>query len=317
VTARRLAAVAQRHGAVLILAVLLIFGGTRFSTFLTGYNLANLAVQASFLALIALGMTLVVVTGGIDLSVGSVYALSGVLAAYSSRWGTLAALVVPLAAGAAIGLVQGWLIGRMRLAPLVVTLSGLLFARGLLQFITGEGRQTPTAPKGSVFLSLGQGTWLGIGTPVFIAVALYLFGGLLLQRTPFGLRLFAIGGSEDASALMGVPVARSKVVVYALSGLLAGLAGALSAAHLGSGVTTVGVGLEVEAISAVAIGGTLLGGGSGAVSGTLAGVAVLWVIRGLVGQTSTITSGMQAVISGAVLIIVLVAQALLTRARRS
>jgi ribose transport system permease protein len=316
VTTQKLAALAQRHGAVLVLAALLIFGGARFSTFLTSNNLGNLAVQASFLAIVALGMTLVVITGGIDLSVGSVYTLSTVLAAYSSRWGSMAALAVPLAAGAAIGLAQGWLIGRLRLAPVIVTLGGLLFARGLLQFITAEGRETYTVPPDSAFLSLSRGTWLGIGTPVFIAVVAYLLGGLLLQRTPFGMRLFAIGGSEDASTLMGLPVARSKTTVYALSGLLAGLAGAMSAAHPGTGAATAGIGLELEVLTAVLIGGTLLGGGSGRVSGTLAGVAVLWVIRDLLTQTGDITPHVQAVISGAVLLIVATTQALLSRARR-
>jgi ribose transport system permease protein len=235
-----------------------------------------------------------------------------VLAAYASRWGVLAALVVPLAAGALIGLAQGWLIGRMRVASFIVTLGGLLFARGLLRFVTGEGRETYTVPHDSGFLSLGQGP-----VPVLVAVALYLVGGLVLQRTPFGLRLFAIGGSEDASALMGLPVARTKTLVYAMSGLLAGLAGALSAAQLGSGVTTVGTGLELEAIAAVVIGGTLLTGGRGTVSGTLAGVGLLWVVRGLINQTGGITPSMQAVVSGALLIIFVTAQALLTRARRA
>jgi ribose transport system permease protein len=303
---------------VLVLAALLIFGGARFSTFLTSHNLGNLAVQASFLAVVALGMTLVVITGGIDLSVGSVFTLSAALAAYSSRWGGLAALAVPLAAGAAIGLTQGWLIGRLRLAPVIVTLGGLLFARGLQQFITAEGRETFTVPPGSAFLLLGRSTWLGIGTPVFIAVVLYLLGGVLLQRTPFGMRLFAIGASEDASTLMGLPVARSKMTVYGLSGVLAGLAGAMAAAHLGTGVATsgVGIGLELEVLTAVLIGGTMLGGGSGRVSGTLAGVGVLWVIRDLLTQTGDITPNMQAVISGAVLLVVAVSQALLSRARR-
>jgi ribose/xylose/arabinose/galactoside ABC-type transport system permease subunit len=313
-TTARLAALAQRHGALTILLALLLFGGTRFTTFLTGYNLGNLAVQASFLTIIALGMTLVIVTGGIDLSVGSVYALCGVMAAYASRWGALAALAVPLAAGALIGLAQGWLIGRLRMPPFIVTLGGLLFARGLLQFLTNEGQETYTVPRDSKFLWLGQGTFLGIGVPVFIALALYLVGGLLLQRTPFGLRLFSIGGSEDASVIMGLPVARTKVTVYVLSGLLAALAGAMTTGQLGSGVTTVGAGLELEAISAVVIGGTLLTGGSGTVSGTLAGVALLWVIRDLINQIGGITSTMQAVVSGAILLIVVVAQTLLTRA---
>ncbi|WHT21603.1 ABC transporter permease [Crossiella sp. CA-258035] len=312
------ARIVQRHGALIVLAVLLAVGGATFDTFLTAYNLGNLAVQASFLAVIALGMTMVIITGGIDLSVGSVYALSGVLAAYGAReWGLAGALLLPLAVSGAIGLAQGLLVGKAKMAPFIVTLGGLLFARGLLQFLTEEGSQTYLVPQTeTAFLELGQGRLFGIGFPVLIALALFLIGGLVLQRTRFGMRLFAIGGSEDASSLMGLPVARTKVSVYVISGLLAGLAGTLNAAQLGSGVTVIGVGLELEAIAAVVIGGTLLTGGVGSVSGTLAGVALLYVIRDVINQVGGFDSSMQAVVNGAFLVVVVVMQTLLSRARR-
>jgi ribose transport system permease protein len=138
----------------------------------------------------------------------------------------------------------------------------------------------------------------------------------VLQRTPFGMRLFAVGGNEDAASLMGLPVARTKISVYVVSGLLAGCAGVMSAAQLGSGVTVIGVGLELNAIAAVVIGGTMLTGGSGAVSGTLAGVALLFVIQELINQLGRFNSNMQNVVSGAVLVVVVVLQTLLSRARR-
>ncbi|AHI01111.1 ABC transporter permease [Kutzneria viridogrisea] len=306
-----IAGIVRRHGALAVLAVLLVVGGLSFSTFLTPYNLSNLAVQATFLAVVALGMTLVIVSGGIDLSVGSTFALAGVLAAYGSRWGLLVALLLPLAVSALIGLVQGALIARWRMAPFIVTLCGLLFARGLLQLLTKEGSTTYLVPQDSALRWLGQGAVL-----VVLAVLGYLAGGVLLQRTGFGMRLFAVGGNEDAASLMGLPVARTKVSVYVLSGLLAGLAGVMSTAQLGSGVTVVGVGLELNAIAAVVIGGTMLTGGAGAVSGTLAGVALLAVIQELINQVGRFNSSMQAVVSGAVLIVVVVLQTLLSRARR-
>jgi ribose transport system permease protein len=302
----------QRQGALVVLVILLAVGGLMFRTFLTTYTLGNLAVQASFLAMIALGMTLVIISGGIDLSVGSVYALSGVLAAYgSTRWGLAGALILPLLVSGVIGLIQGTLIARLRMAPFIVTLCGLLFARGLLQLITSEGSTTYMVPAGSAFRWLGDGTVL-----VVIAVVAYLAGGLVLQRTPFGMRLFAVGGNEDAASLMGLPVARTKISVYVVSGLLAGCAGVMSAAQLGSGVTVIGVGLELNAIAAVVIGGTMLTGGSGAVSGTLAGVALLFVIQELINQLGRFNSNMQNVVSGAVLVVVVVLQTLLSRARR-
>ncbi|MFC0544101.1 ABC transporter permease [Kutzneria chonburiensis] len=302
----------QRQGALVVLVILLALGGLLFRTFLTTYTLGNLAVQASFLAMIALGMTLVIISGGIDLSVGSVYALSGVLAAYgSTRWGLAGALILPLLVSGVIGLIQGTLIARLRMAPFIVTLCGLLFARGLLQLITSEGSTTYLVPPGSAFRWLGDGTVL-----VVIAVIAYLVGGVVLQRTPFGMRLFAVGGNEDAASLMGLPVARTKISVYVVSGLLAGCAGVMSAAQLGSGVTVIGVGLELNAIAAVVIGGTMLTGGSGAVSGTLAGVALLFVIQELINQLGRFNSNMQNVVSGAVLVVVVVLQTLLSRARR-
>lgn len=182
-------------------------------------------MQASFLAIVALGMTLVIITGGIDLSVGSVFALGGVLAAWASQWGLLPALLVPLLVCGAIGLVNGLLIGRAGLAPFIVTLATLLGARGLLLAFTDEGATTYLVPKGSAFAWLGGGTVWGFGIPLLIALALFGLGGLLLQRTSFGQGLFAVGGSSDAATLMGLPVARTKVLVYTLSGLLAGLAG--------------------------------------------------------------------------------------------
>lgn len=255
--------------------------------------------------IVALGMTFVIITGGIDLSVGSVYALSGVLAAYASRWGVLAALLVPLAASALIGFAQGWLIGRFRVVPFVVTLGGLLLARGLLQTMP---EQTFSVPRDSGFLLLGHGAmeWICV-------LVVYLLGGLLLRRTAFGLRLRAIGSSPGACVLMGLPVVRTKVTVYVLSGLLAGLAGVLTAAQWGSAAATAGMGLEVAAILAVVIGGTLLTGGSGAVSGTLAGAAVLWVIHSLTG--GSVTSNTHAVVSGALLVVVVAAQTLLSHRR--
>ncbi|MFC5286437.1 ABC transporter permease [Actinokineospora guangxiensis] len=316
-TSRTAAALVQRHGALVVLAVLLVVGGVAYDTFLTFYTLGNLAVQASFLAVVALGMTVVIISGGIDLSVGSVYALAGVLAAYASRWGVIAALVLPIAVCAVVGLVQGWLIGRHRMAPFIVTLGGLLFARGLLQLITDEGSQTFLVPAESAFRWLGQETVLGVGVPVWIVAALYLGVGVLLARTGFGLRVYAIGGGEDAAGLMGVPVAATKVRAYVLSATLAGFAGVLAASQLGSGVTVVGVGLELNAIAAVVIGGTLLTGGVGAVGGTLAGVALLFVIQELINQSGAFTANMQAVVSGAVLIAVVVVQTVLSRASLS
>ncbi|MET7598254.1 MULTISPECIES: ABC transporter permease [unclassified Streptomyces] len=312
----RLSAFAQQHGALVTLAVAMIAASIGFDTFLTSDNLRNMALSSAFLAVVALGMTFVIITGGIDLSVGSLFALGGVLAAWGSRYGTVVALLLPLAVCGLIGVVNGLLIARSRLAPFIVTLAAMLGARGILLAVTDEGSTTYRVDTDSFFATLGQGAILGIGVPVWITVALFVLGALVLRRTRFGQYVYAVGGNEDAAALMGAPVARTKIAVYTLSGLCAGLAGALNAAWLVSGVTILGSGMELEAISAVVIGGTLLTGGFGFISGSLVGVLLLKVIQNVINQIGSLDSAYQQVVSGAFLAVVVIAQTWLGRRRR-
>ncbi|MFI9494495.1 ABC transporter permease [Streptomyces halstedii] len=314
---QRAAELLQRQGVLAVLLAVVIAASFIYPTFASLDNARGITIQASFLAVVALGMTLVIITGGIDLSVGSVFALGGVLAAWASQYGFLPALLVPLAVCGAIGLLNGLLIARGNMAPFIITLATLLGARGLLLALTDEGATTYLVPKDSAFGELGQGSVWGFGYPLLIALVLFGAGGLVLQRTSFGQTLFAVGGSSDAATLMGLPVARTKILVYTLSGLLAGLAGALNAARLSSGVTIVGVGMELDAISAVVIGGTLLVGGAGSVSGTLWGVLLLAVIQNLINQIGSLNSSYQSVVSGGFLIVVVVAQRYLARSRRT
>jgi ribose transport system permease protein len=305
--------VLQQHGALMVLALLVIVGSVAFDSFATAGNAASVVVSSSFLAIIAIGMTFVIISGGIDLSVGSLFVLGGVLAAYGSQYGLLVALALPLGACGVVGLLQGLVIARTGMAPFIVTLAGLLGVRGLMLAISGEGATTYLV-KNPAFASLGQGELLGLTYPVYITAALALVAMVLLQRTGFGQNVYAIGGNEQAAALMGVPVARTKVTVYVMSALLAGLAGALNAARLSSGVTILGIGLELDAIAAVVIGGTLLT--AGGITGTVAGVLLLGVIQSLINQVGNLTSAFQQVVSGAFLALVVVAQRLLSKAQR-
>ncbi|MCX5214575.1 ABC transporter permease [Kitasatospora sp. NBC_00240] len=307
----------RRQGVLAVLLLVVLISSFVFPAFASVDNARSITVQVSFLSIVALGMTMVIITGGIDLSVGSVFALGGVLAAWASQWGAAPALLVPIVVCGAIGLVNGLLVARAGMAPFIVTLASLLAARGLLLALTHEGATTYLVPRGSFFAELGQGTVGGFGYPVLIALALFALGGLVLQRTSLGQSMFAVGGSSDAATLMGLPVARTKVLVYVLSGLLAGLAGALNAARLSSGVTIIGVGMELDAISAVVIGGTLLVGGAGSVSGTLWGVLLLAVIQNLINQIGSLNSSYQSVVSGGFLILVVVTQRYLSKVRRT
>jgi galactofuranose transport system permease protein len=303
----------ERRGPLVVLVLVCLAATAASPSFASGSNISTLLGSNAFVWLPALGMTFVITTGGIDLSVGSLYALGGVLAARGAQTGTWLAILLPLAVCAAWGAAQGLLVAKARMAPFIVTLAGLLGARGLLQAITDQGSVTYLVPQGSWFPRLGAGTWV----PVGIVAALFAAGWVLMERTGFGARLAAIGGNEGAALLLGLPVARSKVLVYLLSGTLAGAAGALGGARLGSGVTTVGVGYELTAIASVVIGGTLLTGGYGTVGGTVCGVLLLAVIHNLIDQyLSQYGSAMTDTVNGAFLAVVVLAQAALERSRR-
>ena len=310
----RLLETVQRQGAIAVLVLVVIIASVGSPGFASSGNLTSILVGNSYQALLALGMTFVIISGGIDLSVGSVFALGGVLAAWGAgHGGGLVAVLVPLVVCAAFGLVQGLLVARTGMAPFIVTLAGMLGARGLLQAISHEGQSTYQISANSWFAALGRGTW----PPVLTAVVLFGLGVLLLQRTRFGHNVFAVGGNENAATLMGVPVRRTKTLVYVLSGLLAGGAGMLNASRLTSGVTEIGVGYELTAIAVTVIGGTLLAGGAGSILGTAAGVLLLAVIQNLIGHyISQYGSSASAAVNGAFLAVVVLLQTYLSRARR-
>ncbi|WP_305787605.1 ABC transporter permease [Symbioplanes lichenis] len=311
----RIVGLVQRQGALAVLVVVVIVAAASFPNFRSYDNAATILVAAAPPALIALGMTFVIITGGIDLSVGSLYVLGGVVSAYASQWGWIFAFLAPLAVCGLIGVINGLLIAYTRMAPFIVTLAALLGARGLMRALSDEGSTTYLVGS-DAFRSFGTGSFLGLGYPVWLVIVVFLLGMVLLGRTRFGHAVYAVGGSEDAAALMGVAVRRTKVWVYVLSGLLAGLAGAINAAKLGSGVTVLGEGMELDAIAAVVIGGTLLTGGAGTLAGTIAGVLLLGVIQNMINQVGNLPSSYQQVISGAFLAVVVVAQTYLVKARR-
>jgi ribose/xylose/arabinose/galactoside ABC-type transport system permease subunit len=208
------AAFARRGSAPIVLALVVAVGVAVFgNSFIGPQNLGNIALDSSYLVLIAVGMTFVIISGGIDLSVGSVFALSGVLAAYGAQWGSAAAVALPLAVCGLIGLANGMLVGHARIAPFIVTLATLLFARGLALAASQEGNEVRLIPAELVLTRIGQAKIAGIGMPVYVAVVVLVIGALVLNRTRFGQSVYAIGGSADSAELMGLAVARVKVSV--------------------------------------------------------------------------------------------------------
>jgi ribose transport system permease protein len=304
---------AQRNGSWVVLVLMVIVMALAFDGFLTGSNLGQIARQASFYAPLALGLTFVIFTGGIDLSIGSLYALGGVLAAWASSAGFIPALLAPLVVCGVIGLVQGMIVAGTRIPAFIVTLAGMMFARGLVLFITDEGSVTHHVAADSGFKSLANGNILGIGNTVWLVVILFIIGVVVSKRTSYGVTLLAIGGQEDAARLMGLPVKRSLLIAHTVSGMLAGFAGALTASYTGSGVTTLGVGLELTAISAVVLGGTMLTGGSGTIIGSLAGITILQLVANLINRLGLSNSNWQSVVNGVLLVVVAVVQTYLSR----
>src|SRR5215210_6560886 len=311
----RLFTTLQRRGAIVVLILVVAVSALTFDNFLTAQNLQNIVLQGAFLGLIVVGMTFVIISGGIDLSVGSMVGLGGVLAALTVHIFWPLALILPLLVCGLIGFGNGLLIARAKMAPFIVTLAGLLGIRGLALAFAGE---RPIAiGGGSSFDGFGQGQILGVSVPVIFVIVAFAFGGLILARTSYGRIIFAIGGSEESARLMGLPVDRTKVIAYTTSGALAGLAGALLAARLSAADPNAGLAWELDAISAVVVGGTLLTGGAGSMSGSLAGVLLLSILQNLINQLGTLGSYAQQVVSGFFLIVVVVVQAYLTRKERS
>lgn len=245
--------------------------------FLTAENLLNVGIQAAVVAVLAFGMTFVIVAGGIDLSVGSVAALAAIVAGWSSVSLGLpgpVVLLVGLATGLLVGMVNGAAVAYIGLPAFIATLAMLSIARGLA-LVVSEG--APLMMPGTVVL-LGED--LGpLPVPVLILVVAGLVAAFVLARTVVGRSMYAVGGNREAARLSGLPVQRITVVVYALSGLFAGLAGLLLAGRLASAQPQAAFGYELDAIAAVVIGGASLAGGLGKVSGTLIGALVLAVIR--------------------------------------
>ncbi len=266
----------QRYGVFLGLLVMSAILSFLSNVFLTPSNLINVLRQVSVNAIIAAGMTFVILTGGIDLSVGSLLALAGVLSAGLQSHGFMVAVFVPLLAVAVLGVLTGAVITRGQIAPFVVTLGMMTVARGLTLVYTGG---MPISPVGPVFRALGDGYLWVIPVPIIIMLAVYVIAGLVLRGTAFGRHVYAIGGSEQVARLSGINTKRVKTAVYAISGVAAALAGLILAARLNSGDPTAGTGYELDAIAAVVIGGTSLSGGEGGVGGTLVGALIIGVLN--------------------------------------
>lgn len=291
--------------AVVLACVFLSFATDSFAT---PKNLYNITRNVTFVAIIALGMTMVIITGGIDLSVGSVLCLCSMVlgvvmhAGYNIEIGIAAAILSALAVGA----FHGILIAYIGLPPFVVTLGTLSIARSLAMVASGNTVVFEFGPDHQKLLSLGGGAWVfGIANPVLYMIVLALITGFVLRWTRFGRYLYAIGGNEHAATLTGVPVKPIKAAVYMISSLTAGIAGIVQTGWLGAITTNIGTGLELQVIAAAVIGGAALVGGAGTAIGALIGAALIEIIRNSLGLLGINAFWQGVFIGSAILIAVL------------
>lgn len=309
----KLGSLMQSQGALVMLVLVCIIATARYEAFLTPENLSNVLRQNSFVGLVALGMTFVILTGGIDLSVGSILALAGVIAAYLAPQGVVVASVGAISAATVLGLINGAIIAKAKIQPFIVTLGMMIAARGLVLAITDEKSVRIPATL-TDFTYVGRGVIADfLPVPILILIIAFVIGWVILNYTRFGRHVYALGDNDEAARLLGLNIARTTVLVYAISGALAGLAGVILASRLGAGNPVEGVGLELGAIAAVVVGGTLLTGGQGNVLSTLVGVLLLGVIFNIFNLEGQISPWWQLVLRGVILLVVVVIQNRLTK----
>lgn len=325
---RRLAAriadlfTSPKSGPVLVTALLFVVmflvGGLRYRGFFTGQVLLNLLIDNAYLIVLAVGMTFVILTGGIDLSVGAVVALSTMIAASLLQAGWTPGVVIPLilVATSVLGLAVGLMIHVFGVQPFIASLAAMFLARGLCYIISN----TSITIDESFFVAMAStriplGGRLSITPSVIIAVVVVIAAVWVLQYTRFGRTTYAIGGAEQSGMLMGLPVARTKVLVYVISGLCSGLAGVLFAFYTLSGYSLTAIGTELDAIASVVIGGTLLTGGYGFVLGSVLGVLVLGLIQTIISFEGTLSSWWTKIFIGTLLLVFIILQKVMTSRR--
>lgn len=285
---------------IILMAVITIIN----SNFLTANNLLNLLLQVTSNALIAFGMTFVILTGGIDLSIGSILALSSALTAglLGSGMPVTLAILISLILGCILGMMNGLLISYGKLAPFIVTLATMTIFRGATLVYTNGNPITKGLSDTFLFQFLGQGYIVGIPFPVIIMFIVFIVLYVLLHKTAFGKSVYAIGGNEKAAYISGVKLNKVKIIIYSISGIMASISGLIITSRLSSAQPTAGASYEMDAIAAVVLGGTSLSGGKGRILGTLIGALIIGVLNnGL--NIIGVSAFWQQVVKGVVILI--------------
>ncbi len=295
--------VVRKLGPLIGLIVLFIIISSINRDFISATNIFNLLRQVSINALIAFGMTFVILTGGIDLSVGSVLALSGVLMAKFMVSGVppFVAVILACIVGLILGSINGVVISYGKVAPFIATLATMTIYRGLT-LVTSKGNPITGLSDSTFFVMLGRGYIGGIPVPVIIMLVLFIILWVVLNKTPFGRKVYAIGGNERVSKIVGIKINKIKVAIYGLIGALSALAGAILTSRLNSAQPTAGTGYELDAIAAVVLGGTSLTGGKGRITGTLIGALIIGTLNNGLNLLG-VSSFYQMVVKGIVILL--------------
>lgn len=272
--------ITQKLGPLLGLIILILIVTVLNPSFLDPLNILNLLRQVAINALIAFGMTFVILTGGIDLSVGSILALSSAIMANLMLSGLdpILAIIVGVLLGGVMGMVNGLMITKGRMAPFIATLATMTVFRGLTLVYT-NGNPITGLGDSLMFQLFGRGYFLGIPVPAITMLLVFIVLWVVLHKTPFGRKTYAIGGNEKASIISGIKVDRVKIMIYSLIGMLSALAGAILTSRLNSAQPTAGQSYELDAIAAVVLGGTSLTGGRGRIVGTLIGALIIGILN--------------------------------------
>ena len=296
------------NGAYLALVLLIVAASAIYKDMFFSYtNLSNILRQSSMIGLISIGMTCVILTAGIDLSVGATVALAAVFAAKLSFTGFWPALLIPVFMGLGVGFVNGFVIEKMKIVPFIGTLAVQMAVRGIAYILT-DIKSISVSKECTAFPLIGRGYLYGIPIPVIIFAVLAVVMIVISNSSSFGRSLYAIGGNEDAARMMGLKVQRNKIICYTITGGLSAMAGVILCSRLGAGQPVAGLGWEMDAVAAVAIGGTLLTGGVGGIGKTIAGVFIVGIIGNVINLQGTVNTYVQKIIMGAIVLAVIMIQ---------
>lgn len=298
---RKIWLIARKYATMFILVIFLIAMAFLSDRFFTFKNLTNVGRQISLNAILALGMTLVIISGGIDLSVGGVCALGCCVCAkiLNSTGSSLLAIAVVLLIGLAVGAFNGFVVSKTGIAPFIVTLSTVSIIRGITLVMTNA---SPMPISNAAFKFIGQGTLLGIPFPIYITLILAIITAFVMNKTVFGRYVYAIGGNERSAVVAGIQVKKVKISVYMLSGFLAAFTAIIYTSRLSSGVPSLGDGFEMDAITAAVIGGASLAGGQGHIWGTMIGAVIIGILNNALNLLN-INSYFQDIVKGVVVLL--------------